>query len=196
VNAEVTLKHNQGGQAVLNFWRDKSPFGNSALLANLGTSTTVAHERTSPSWLRLPDWYKLCPDVLIVKGWPQEKLSVGEFPTPSSPGVELIFLEYKTANDFYFEEKCQDLWDKYTPTDLSTRPHRFHLFDALRELGWTVHGLDCDLRPGTTATHSRMIPILIGHGAFIPKLTVDTVFRDALDLRKRNADALARELVH
>lgn len=125
----------------------------------------------------------------------EKKLSVGEFPTPSSPGVELIFLEYKTANDFYFEEKCQDLWDKYTPTDLSARPHRFHLFDALRELGWTVHGLDCDLRPGTTATHSRMIPILIGHGAFIPKLTVDTVFRDVLDLRKRNADVLARELV-
>ena len=194
INAEISLKHNQGGQAVLNFWRDKSPFGNSAMLANLGSSTTAAHERTSPSWLGLPDWYKLCPDILIVKGWEQDRLSAGEFPTPSSP-VELIFLEYKTANDFYFEEKCQDLWDKYTPTEDSPRPHRLNLLTTLRELGWKVRGLDSSLRPGSSPTHDRLIPILIGHGAFIPLLTVNTVFRDVLDLRKRNATALARELV-
>lgn len=35
----------------------------------------------------------------------------------------------------------------------------------------------------------------MGHGAFIPKLTVDTVFRKVLDLRPREADALARKLV-
>ena len=180
---------------VLDFWRDRSPFGNSALIANLGSSPTVAHERTSPTWLNLPDWYKLCPDILIVKGWPQERLAAGLFPTPSSPGVELIFLEHKTANDFYLEEKCQELWDKYTPTAESPAPHRVHLFDYMRAKGWTVRGLDSSLRPGTTASHDRMIPIVVGHGAFIPLLTVNTVFRDVLDLRKRNADMLARALV-
>lgn len=116
--------------------------------------------------------------------------------------MELIYLEYKTANDYYFEEKCQQIWDKYTPTaDSALReappenPTRFHLFTELRKIGWTVLGLDHKLRPGTSSRHDRMIPILVGHGAFIPNLTVLTVFRDILDLRARNAETLAKELV-
>ena len=106
-------------------------------------------------------------------------------------------MEYKTTNDCcYFPEKCQqDIWDYYTPTDASPRPHRFHLLHELRTLGWAAVGLDAALRPGTSPLHDRMVPILLGHGAFIPHHTVHVVFQRILDLRKKQALVLARELV-
>ena len=103
-------------------------------------------------------------------------------------------MEYKTANDFYFREKCQDIWDYYTPTGESPRPHRFHLFVALRKLGWTVLGLNEALASGTSVEHDRMTPIVVGHGAFIPRFTVN-VFRNVLDLRRKESESLACALV-
>ena len=138
-------------------------------------------------------FYRLCPDILIIRGWKQSDLDAGLFPTPHSPGVSLLFMEYKTANDFYFPEKCKEIWDAYTPTD-ATSP-RLHLLRALRALGWTVHGLDAQMQPGTSSAHDRLVPILIGHGAFVPAHTLSVVFCRILDMRLSEATALANALV-
>ena len=146
-----------------------------------------------PSRPDLPD--RCRPDWLIIKGWSQDDLDAGRFPKPSDP-VTLIFIEYKTCDDFTFDSIRQNsVWDIYTPTPESPRPQRRHLFEELRSLGWTVLG---ETPSGTVTTNpsaDRMLVITIGHGAFIPQCIVDTVFCTALGLPKNHADKLEKQIV-
>jgi hypothetical protein len=110
--------------------------------------------------------------------------------------VTLIFIEYKTCDDFTFDTIRQNsVWDIYTPTPESPRPQRRHLFEELRSLGWTVLGETPSGTVSTASSADRMLVITIGHGAFIPQCTVDTVFCSALGLPKNHADRLAKQIV-
>ena len=86
----------------------------------------------------------------------------------------------------------EKVWDYYTPTPDSPRPHRRHLFDLLRAEGWTVTGLSSDNSVSTTG--DRMLTIPIGHGGYILEHTVQTVFINALGLTKAGALRLAKDL--
>ena len=116
IHGLICSKHNDGAQMALKAFRNKSTFGSSALIANVGNGEVAPHEKTLPAWLRLTD-YNLCPDVLIIKGWTQEDLAAGRHPTPQSPNVSLVFIEYKTCNDYEMDRTVQEkVWDYYTPT--------------------------------------------------------------------------------
>ena len=193
IHGLICSKHNNGAQLVLKAFRNRSPFGASALLANVGNGAAAPHRRTLPDWLGLNN-YNLCPDILIIKGWTQEKLDRGCFPTVHSRGVTLIFIEYKTCDDYAFDETIQNsIWNYYTPTPESPHPQRRHLFEMLRARGWCVLGLQPD---GIVSTKGdRMLSVPIGHGAFIRKDTLADTFVSALNLSVSAANRLAKDLV-
>ena len=62
----ICNKHNDGGQLVLAAFRNKSPIGNHAVIANLGNGVAAAHEHTLANWLGL-DNNRQAPDILIIK---------------------------------------------------------------------------------------------------------------------------------
>ena len=200
INRMNIQKHNDGGQMMLKAFRNKSTIGNSAVLANLGNGETAPHERTLPTWLGLCS--RMAPDILILKGWTQEQLEAGEYPT--SPAhkqkVTLLFMEYKTCSDFQFAETAANIWSKYTNTERCPADDclycgdRFHLFRELRRLGWTVQGIDAAGALGTTPDHDRMLPVLLGHRGFILQSTITTVFMNALQLPRTAAHKLACDL--
>jgi RNase H len=183
--------HNAGGQLVLAAFRKIS---NCAVLANLGDGEAAPHDRTLPSWLGLPS--RLAPDILIIQGWTQQKLDAGEFPTSESDKqkVTLLFIEYKTCSDFALDHTAERIWRKYTPHAGCPRPHRCHLFWALRRLGWTVQGLDANGALGVTPSHDRMLHILVGHAGFILQSTLRVAFQTALGLSRPSAHKLACSL--
>ena len=111
-----------------------------------------------------------------------------------SRGVTLIFLEYKTCDDYAFDETIQNsIWNYYTPTPESPHPQRRHLFEMLRARGWCVLGLQPD---GIVSTKGdRMLSVPIGHGAFIRKDTLADTFVSALNLSVSAANRLAKDLV-
>ena len=78
--------------------------------------------------------------------------------------VTLLFAEYKTCSDYAFDATQEGIWEKYTPHPGCPHPHRRHLFEDLRALGWRVEGLNADGALGHSAAHDRMLPILVGHG--------------------------------
>ena len=193
----ICTKHNEGGQLVLHAFRQRSKFGGScAVLANVGTSDTVRSESTCPAWLRLTNYTK-CPDILIIKGWTQEDLDAGVFPSPAD-AVQLIFIEYKTCSDYLFPECQQLIWDKYTPTQHSPPPvppfaPTRNLFTELRSEGWDVLGLTPT--GSVTSSGDRMLTIPCGHGAFILRETVRDVFETALQLSTAASLRLAKDLM-
>ena len=196
INGLIIRKHNDGAQLVLKAFRNRCPEGNAAIIANVGRGDAAPHRPTVPAWLGLdPAMSALCPDILIVKGWPQDKLDAGQHPNPGTSGVSLLFFEYKTCNDYDFDSTNQRIWDKYTPTPDSPRPHRQHLFEMLRAKGWQVLGLQPDGLVSTSPTADRMLTIAIGHGAFIRTDTTITSFTAALGLPSSAANRLAKTLV-
>ena len=188
INRMNIQTHNDGGQKILAALKKVS---NCAIIANLGNGEAAAHAHTLPSWLGLQS--RQAPDILLIKGWTQQRLDAGEFPT--SPGdkkqVTLLFIEYKTCSDFKFDETSERIWRKYTPHAGCPRPHRRHLFWELRRLGWTVEGLNAAGELGTAPPHDRMLPVLVGHAGFILQATVNTVFKGALGLSRQASHKLA-----
>ena len=196
VHGMICTKHNEGGQLVLKTFRQRSKFGGScAVLANVGTTETVSSEPTCPDWLHLPN-YRKCPDLLIIKGWTQEALDEGLFPSPTDD-VQLIFIEHKTCSDYSFAECQQQIWDKYTPTQHTPPPippfaPTRNLFTELRSVGWDVLGLTPT--GSVTSSGDRMLSIRCGHGAFILQETVKDVFETALQLSTAASLRLAKDL--
>ena len=191
INRMNILTHNEGGQKVLTAFRNQGQQGNSAVIANLGNGDAAAHEHTLPAWLGLAS--RKSPDILIIKGWTQQQLDAGTFPTSPADKkkVTLLFIEYKRCSDFKFDEIArQQVWEYYTPQPPLNRDQG-NLFHQLRALGWTVQGLTADGQLGTTDAHDRMLPLLVGHAGFILQSTVDTVFQAALGLSRAAANKLA-----
>ena len=104
INRMNIITHNEGGQKVLTAFRNQGKQGNSAVIANLGNGDAAAHEHTLPAWLGLTS--RKSPDILIIKGWTQQQLDAGKFPTSaaSKKKVTLLFIEYKRCSDFKFDE--------------------------------------------------------------------------------------------
>ena len=153
-----------------------------------------------PGWDSTED-NRPAPDIgtysLIIKNWRSDLLAADErFPTSArdKKKVTLLFAEYKTCSDYKFAETQEGIWEKYTPHPGSPRPHRCHLFEELRAKGWRVEGLNAAGALGCTASHDRMVPILLGHGGFILRSTVDVVFQTALGLTRTAAHKLACSL--
>jgi len=194
IHGMICNKHNDGGQLVLTAFRNKSPIGNHAVIANLGNGAAAAHEHTLPNWLGL-DNNRQAPDILIIKNWPQDKLDAGVMPRPSSrhagKRVTLLFIEYKTCSDFKFADIEQEIWEKYTPHAGCPRPHRRHLFRELRAKGWSVEGLNAEGALGCSAAHDRMVPLLVGHAGSILQSSVEVVLQAALQLPPAAAHKLA-----
>jgi hypothetical protein len=188
INRMNIQTHNEGGQKVLSALKKVS---NCAVIANLGNGEAASHEPTLPSWLGLQS--RQAPDILIIKGWTQQQLDAGNFPTSAGDKkrITLLFIEYKTCSDFKFDETSDRIWRKYTPHAGCPRPHRRHLFWELRRLGWTVEGLNAAGELGTAPAHDRMLPVLVGHAGFILQSTVNTAFKGALGLSRQAAHKLA-----
>jgi hypothetical protein len=143
-------------------------------------------------------WANKCPDIVLLKGWPQSKADCGKFPTARKRGaITVIPIEYKTCDDFRISETIQqNVYDKYSPNDESPHPHPPNLLTELRAQGWRTLGYNPrDKTVGASASHNSMLAIAIGHGAFLPNLCVRTVFREALGLSLSASDALALALV-
>ena len=187
-------KHNDGGQKILTAFRNKSDIGNCAVMANLGNGEAASHEQTLPTWLGLHS--RSAPDILIIKGWTQQQLDANQFPTTArdKKKVTLLFIEYKTCSDFQLDETAERIWEKYTPHAACPHPHRPHLFRDLRHLGWRVQGVNAAGELGTTHTHDRMLPILMGHAGFVLQSTVTIAFMVALELSRQAAHKLACDL--
>jgi hypothetical protein len=189
----ICSKHNDGGQLVVQAFKNAS---HDTIIANLGNGAVAEHEHTLPAWLGLKD-NRQAPDILIIKNWPADKFATGRL-LPTSPRdkkrVTLLFAEYKTCSDYNFDQTQEGIWEKYTPHPGCPRPHRRHLFVELRALGWRVEGVNAEGALGHTASHDRMLPILVGHGGFILQSTVDTAFQAALGLKRVAAHKLACNL--
>lgn len=192
IHGMICSKHNDGGQLVVQAFKNAS---NDAIIANLGNGAAAGHEHTLPAWLGLED-NRQAPDILIIKNWPADKLAAGRLPTSprDKKRVTLLFAEYKTCSDYNFDQTQEGIWEKYTPHPACPRPHRRHLFVELRALGWRVEGVNAEGALGNTASHDRMLPILVGHGGFILQSTVDTAFQAALGLKRVAAHKLACNL--
>ena len=191
INRMNIITHNEGGQKVPTAFRNQGQQGNSAVIANLGNGDAAAHEHTLPAWLGLAS--RKSPDILIIKGWTQQQLDAGKFPTSpaSKKKVTLLFIEYKRCSDFKFDEIArQQVWEYYTPQPPLNRDQT-NLFHQLLALGWTVQGLNADGKLGTAAAHDRMLPLLVGHAGFILQSTVLTVFQEALGLSRTASHKLA-----
>ena len=133
------------------------------MIANLGNGDTTAHEHTLPAWLGLAS--RKSPDILIIKGWTQQQLDAGKFPTSpaSKKKVTLLFIEYKRCSDFKFDEIArQQVWEYYNTPQPPLNRDQTNLFHQLRALGWTVQGLNADGKLGTTPAHDRMLTLLVG----------------------------------
>ena len=195
INSEIFLKHNGGAQIILTAWRNSSPFGGDTLYANVGKSPTLSHQSTCPTWLGLPCSYTLNPDILIIRGWPQDLADSGRFPRTRSEKsrVTLYYLEYKTCDDFECETITQAVHKKYTPTEDSPDAN-LHLFRSLRNLGWRVLGSSVDGSVGTSAQHDRMLAITVGHSAMIASSVTALIAREVLQIPPPASNALALAL--
>jgi hypothetical protein len=198
----ITEKHNIGAQTVLRAFREQCDFGADTCFSNVGNSDVSTHGRTLPPFLRLSEyWANKFPDFVIVKNWPQTRTDAGSFPSPRPRRGErrptIIPIEYKTCDDFRFAETLQEnVYDKYSPNHKSQRPQRPNLLIDLRAQGWRVLGLNLlDNSVGDTPLHTSMLTVAIGHGAFLPVLSVRTVFKDTFHLPAAATAELALSLV-
>ena len=197
ISAMIIDKHNGGAQLVLRAFREMCSFGGSTCYSNVGNSDISAHGRTLQPFLQLGSyWLNKFPDIVIIKGWLQAHADADTFPTPSAR-FTVIPIEYKTCDDFKFAETLQqNVYDKYSPNHLSPRPQRPNLLTDLRAKGWRVLGLNLlDNSVGDSPLHTSMLTVAVGHGAFVPNLSVRTCFRDTFELPADTADELALSLV-
>ena len=139
----IIEKHNVGAQLVLRAFREKCDFGGSTCFSNVGNSDVSRHAPTLPSCMHLPAyWANKCPDIVLLKGWPQSKADCGKFPAARKRGaITVIPIEYKTCDDFRISETIQqNVYDKYSPNDESPHPHPPNLLTELRAQGWRALG--------------------------------------------------------